>query len=50
MKRIEMKNMIIEKYTDKLGVSWVRMLYKGKHKTEVLMQESEFEKMYGKFD
>lgn len=48
METIKIGKIIIEKYEDN-GVSWVRMKYLD-HGTEVLMQENEFEKMYGKFD
>lgn len=51
MERIKMsKNIIAEKYTDDNGKSYIRLKYNGKHKTEVVMQESEFEKIYGKFN
>lgn len=51
MERIKMsKNIIAEKYTDDNGKSYIRLKYNGKHRTEVVMQESEFEKVYGKFD
>lgn len=51
MERIKMsKNIIAEKYTDDNGKFYIRLKYNGKHRTEVVMQESEFEKVYGKFD
>lgn len=51
MERIKMsKNMIAEKYTDESGKIYVRLKYNDKHRTEVIMQESEFERVYRKFD
>ena len=51
MVRIKMsKNMIAERYTDESGKIYVRLKYNDKHRTEVVMQESEFENVYGKFD
>ena len=48
METIKIGKIIIETYEDN-GVSWVRMKYLD-HGTDVIMQENEFEKMYGKFD
>ena len=48
METIKIGKIIIEKYENN-GVPWVRMKYMD-HGTEVIMQESEFEKMYGKFN
>ena len=51
MERIKVGNKYIaERYTDQYGKVYIRLKYNGKHRTEVVMQESEFEKVYGKFD
>ena len=47
MDTIKIGKIIMERYEDN-GVSWIRMKYLD-HGTEILMQEHEFEKMYGKF-
>ena len=48
METIKIGKIIIEKYEDN-GVPWVRMKYPD-HGKEVIMQEQEFDKMYGKFN
>lgn len=48
MDTIKIGKIIMERYEDN-GVLWIRMKYLD-HGTEILMQEKEFEKMYGKFD
>lgn len=51
MERIKIsKNMIAEKYTDESGKIYVRLKYNDKHRTEVIMQECEFKRVYGKFN
>ena len=51
MERIKVGNTYIaERYTDQYGKVYIRLKYNGKHRTEVVMQESEFERVYGKFD
>ena len=48
MDTIKIGKLIVERYEDN-GISYVRVKYND-YGTEVLMQEKEFEKMYGKFD
>lgn len=51
MERIKVRNRYIaERYTDESGKIYIRLKYNDKHRTEVVMQESEFEKVYGKFN
>lgn len=51
MEKIKIGNKYVaERYTDDNGKSYIRLKYNGKHRTEVVMQESEFEKIYGKFN
>lgn len=40
--------MEIEKYTDIHGSTWVRVKFKNKYRTEIIMSEEEFKKKYGK--
>ena len=48
MEREKIGNVFVaERYIDK-GVPYVRLKYNSKYRTEVIMQECEFEKMYGK--
>lgn len=51
MERIKIGDRYIaERYTDQYRKVYIRLKYNGKHRTEVVMQESEFEKVYGKFN
>ena len=40
---------VAERYMDR-GIPYIRVKYKNKHRTEVIMQESVFEKIHGKFE
>ena len=40
---------VAERYMDH-GVPYIRVKYKNKHRTEVIMQESVFEQIHGKFE
>lgn len=48
MRKIKSNKRIIEEYKGQNGVLWVRLKYLDKHRTEVAMQENEFERIYGK--
>lgn len=51
MERIKIGNgHTVERYIDDNGKSYVRIKYNDKYRTEVIMQECEFERAYGKFD
>jgi hypothetical protein len=51
MERIKMsKNIVAEKYTDEKGKNYIRLKYNKGYRTEVIMQEGEFERIYGNFD
>ena len=49
METIRIGKLVAERYNDN-GVSYVRVKYNDVHRTEIIMQEKEFEKIYGKFD
>ena len=49
MDTIRIGKLVAERYNDK-GISYIRVKYNDVHRTEILMQEKEFEKIYGKFD
>ena len=50
METIKIGNAFVAKrYIDE-GVSYIRLKYKDKYRTEVIMQEKEFVKMYGEFN
>ena len=49
MDTIRIGKLVAERYNDK-GISYIRVKYNDVHRTEILMQESEFERVYGKFD
>ena len=40
---------VAERYMDH-GIPYIRVKYKNKHRTEVIMQESVFENIHGKFE
>ena len=40
---------VAERYIDH-GIPYIRVKYKNKHRTEVIMQESVFENIHGKFE
>ena len=40
---------VAERYMDH-GIPYIRVKYKNKHRTEVIMQESMFENIHGKFE
>lgn len=42
--------MKVEKYTNIKGESWVRIVFEGVTRTEVIMSKEEFEQRYGKVD
>ena len=51
MERINIGNgSMAEKYVDENGKVYIRMKYNDRYRTEVIMQESEFERVYGEFD
>lgn len=41
---------IMERYTDRNGKMWVRLKYQDESRTEVVMAENEFNRIYGIFD
>ena len=48
METIKIGNAFVaERYIDE-GVSYIRLKYNDKYRTEVIMQECDFEKAYGK--
>ena len=49
METMKIGKLVAERYNDK-GILYIRVKYNGVHRTEILMQEKEFEKIYGKFD
>ena len=50
METIKIGNAFVaERYIDE-GVSYIRLKYNDKYRTEVIMQEKEFVKMYGEFN
>ena len=49
MDTIRIGKLVAERYNYK-GISYIRVKYNDVHRTEILMQEKEFEKIYGKFD
>lgn len=51
MERINIGNgFMAERYTDENGKVYIRLKYNDRCRTEVIMQEYEFERVYGKFD
>lgn len=54
MKKVEVATKkpkrIMEKYTDKNGKAWVRLKYQDEARTEVIITENEFIRIYGIFD
>ena len=49
MDTIRIGKLVAERYNDK-GISYIRVKYNDVHRTEILMQEKEFEKIYGNFE
>lgn len=48
MERVKIGNVFAaERYIDK-GVPYIRLKYNDKHRTEIIMQECDFVKVYGK--
>lgn len=41
---------ILERYTDHNGENWIRLKYRDRFETEIIMSEYEFNRIHGIFD